>query len=115
MDLPETLTSGHFQLKPACPLIPLDDYVIAERLQSEDARLKLALPDHLKKPSNKGRIIAVGPGRLLTSGEYAPLDLKVGDVVVFAGFLKEDAGYEVDGVKYLITQAGNIIAKMRQP
>ena len=110
--LPSILTSEAFVLKPrpaVCPLTPMDDYVICERLASEDSVL---VPEHLRKKSNKGRVVAVGPGRLLQSGAYAPLPLAVGDVVVFGGYLKEDAGITVDDVKWLICQAGDIGAKV---
>lgn len=112
--LPEILTSAAFQLKPrpaVCPLTPMDDYVICERLDSQDSVL---VPDHLKKKSNKGRVVAVGPGRLLQSGGYAPLPIEKDDIVVFGGYLKDDAGVEVDGVKWLICQAGDIIAKVNK-
>ncbi len=110
--LPEILTSAAFQLKPrpaVCPLTPMDDYVICERCESQDSVL---VPDHLKKPSNKGRVVAVGPGRLLQTGAYAPLPLEVGDTVIFGGYLKDGAGVDIDGTKYLICQAGDIIAKV---
>lgn len=113
-DLPQILTSDAFLLKPrpaVCPLTPMDDYVICERLDSEDSVL---VPDHLKKKSNKGRVVAVGPGRLLQSGAYAPLPLVPGDIVVFGGYLKEDAGVTVNDVKWLVCQAGDIIAKVNQ-
>lgn len=112
--LPEILTSDAFLLKKrpeSCPLIPMDDYVICERLDSEDSVL---VPDHLKKKSNKGRVVAVGPGRLLQNGSYAPVLLDVGDIVVFGGFLKDDAGITVNEVKWLVCQAGDIIAKIRK-
>lgn len=116
-DLPEILTSAAFQLKPRpaeCPLIPMDDYVICERLESDDVRLKIAVPEGARKPSNKGRVVAVGPGRLLQNGSYAPLPLEVGDIVVFGGYLKDDAGVTVDNVKWLVCQAGDIIAKVKK-
>ncbi len=113
--LPEILTSAAFQLKPrpaVCPLSPMDDYVVCERLESEDARLMLVVPEGSRKPSNKGRVVAVGPGRLLQNGAYAPVQLAIGDIVVFGGYLKDEAGITVDGVKWLICQAGDIIAKV---
>lgn len=113
-DLPEILTSAAFQLRPrpaVCPLEPMDDYVVCERLDSEDSVL---VPEHLKKKSNKGRVVAVGPGRLLQTGAYAPLPLAVGDIVVFGGYLKEDAGITVNDIKWLICQAGDIVAKVRE-
>ena len=112
--LPSLLTSDAFLLKPrpaVCPLTPMDDYVICERLDSEDSVL---VPEHLRKKSNKGKVAAVGPGRLLQNGSYAPLPLAVGDIVVFGGYLKEDAGITVDDVKWLICQAGDIVAKVNQ-
>ena len=115
--LPAILTSDAFALKPrpaVCPLTPLDDYVICERLESDDVRLKLVVPEGSRKPSNKGRVVAVGPGRLLQDGSYAPLQITVGDIVVFGGYLKDDAGVTVDGTKWLVCQAGDIIAKVNQ-
>lgn len=112
-NLPEILTTGHFEVKPypaECPLTPMDDYVIAVRAESQDS---LLVPDHLKKPSNKARVVAVGPGRLLNAGGYAPLELKVGDIVILGGYLKENAGVDIDGHKYLIVQAGDIVAKYK--
>lgn len=111
--LPEILTSAAFQLKPRpteCPLDPMDDYVICERCESSDSVL---VPDHLKKPSNKGRVLAVGPGRLLQTGAYAPVPLVPGDIVVFGGYLKDGAGVDIEGYKYLVCQAGDIIAKVK--
>ncbi len=113
--LPAILTSDAFTLKPrpqVCPLTPMDDYVICERLESDDVRLKVVVPDGARKPSNKGRVVAVGPGRLLQNGQYAPVLLNVGDIVVFGGYLKDEAGITVDGIKWLICQAGDIIAKV---
>lgn len=112
--LPENLTSDAFELKPrpaVCPLVPLDDYVICERCESSDSVL---VPDHLKKPSNRGRVLAVGPGRLLQSGAYAPLPLEPGDIVIFGGYLKDGAGVDIEGTKYLVCQAGDIIAKVNK-
>lgn len=106
------LSSNGLAHKPTvCPLTPMDDYVICERCESTDSVL---VPEHLRRPSNKGRVLAVGPGRLLQTGGYAPLSLAVGDIVVFAHFLKEDAGMEIEGHKYLVVQAGDIIAKVNQ-
>ncbi len=117
LELPAGLTSATFQLRPrpaVCPLTPMDDYVVCERLESDDVRLTVVVPDGARKPSNKGRVVAVGPGRLLQSGAYAPVQLAVGDVVVFGGYLKDEAGITVDGIKWLICQAGDIIAKVNQ-
>ena len=114
-DLPSILTSDAFLLKPrpaVCPLTPMDDYVICERLESDDVRLKIAVPERAQQKSNRGRVVAVGPGRLLQNGQYAPVQLSVGDIVVFGGYLKEDAGITVDNVKWLICQAGDIVAKV---
>lgn len=113
-DLPTILTTAHFKQTPMdpadCPLIPMDDYVLAERCESADS---LLVPDHLKKPSNKARVLAVGPGRLLNGGGYAPLEVKPGDTIILGGYLKENAGIEIAGHKYLIVQAGDIVAKFK--
>ena len=115
-DLPSILTSDHFKLQARtitpedCPLIPMDDYVIAVRCDSADS---LLVPDHLKKPSNQAKVIAVGPGRILNAGGYAPLEVKPGDTIVLGGYLKDGAGVEIAGHRYLIVQAGDIVAKFK--
>lgn len=90
---------------------PLDDRVVVERLEAEEkTKGGIVLPDTAKEKPSKGRVVAVGEGRLLESGKRAPIDLKKGDNVLFGKY----AGSEVivDGKEYLIIRESDILAKI---
>ena len=90
---------------------PLDDRVVVERVEAEEkTQGGIVLPDTAKEKPSKGRVVAVGEGRLLESGKRAPIDLKKGDNVLFGKY----AGAEVtvDGKEYLIMRESDILAKI---
>jgi chaperonin GroES len=88
---------------------PLEDRIVVKRL---DAEVKTAggiiLPDSAQEKPQKAKVIAVGPGRLLDSGERAALDVVVGDVVIFSKY----GGTEIniDGVEHLILSESDVLA-----
>ncbi len=92
---------------------PLSEKVVIER---SDAETKSAggilIPDTAKEKPMRGTVIAVGPGRVLDSGEVKPLEVKKGDKVLFGGY----AGSEVklDGKNYLIVNESEIFAVIGQ-
>ena len=74
-------------------LKPLSDRVVVEVIdEPETTASGIVLPDTAKEKSQRGKVIAVGPGRLLDNGERAPLEVKKGDKVVFAKY----GGTEID-------------------
>lgn len=90
---------------------PLDDRVVIERLEAEEkTQGGIVLPDTAREKPAKGRVVAVGEGRLLESGKRIPIDLKKGDNVLFGKY----AGSEVtvNGKEYLIMREGDILAKI---
>lgn len=90
---------------------PLDDRVVVERIEAEEkTQGGIVLPDTAREKPSKGKVVAVGEGRLLESGKRAPIDLKKGDNVLFGKY----AGSEVtvDGKEYLIMRESDILAKM---
>ncbi|HHT9124686.1 MAG TPA: co-chaperone GroES [Candidatus Brocadiia bacterium] len=90
---------------------PLDDRVVIERVEAEEkTQGGIVLPDTAKEKPARGRVVAVGEGRLLESGKRAPIDLKKGDNILFGKY----AGSEVtvDGKEYLIMRESDILAKI---
>ena len=88
---------------------PLHDKVVVERMDAETKSAGgILIPDTAKEKPMKGTVIAVGPGRVLDSGEVKALDVKKGDKVLFGGY----AGSEVklDGKDYLIVNESEIFA-----
>ena len=66
---------------------PLADRVVVEPLEEEVQTFaggQLVLPDTAKEKPQKGKVLAVGPGRLDENGKRIPMEVKVGDTVVFA-------------------------------
>jgi chaperonin GroES len=88
---------------------PLHEKVVVERMDAETKSAGgILIPDTAKEKPMKGTVIAVGPGRVLDSGEVKALDVKKGDKVLFGGY----AGSEVklEGKDYLIVNESEIFA-----
>ena len=66
---------------------PLQDRVVVKRKEEETTTAGgIVLPDSATEKPSQGEVVAVGPGRLLDSGDVRPLDLKVGDTVIFGKY-----------------------------
>lgn len=74
-------------------LKPLGDKVVVEVIEEPQTTASgLVLPDTAKEKSQRGKVLAVGPGKVLDNGSREPVEVKVGDTVVFAKY----GGTEVD-------------------
>jgi chaperonin GroES len=90
-------------------LRPLSDRVWVEPIEREEMTASgIVLPETAKEKPMEGKILAVGPGARDDNGERQPLDVKVGDRVLFAKY----AGTEVkhDGTRYLIMRESDLLA-----
>ncbi|MBV6518484.1 MAG: co-chaperone GroES [Candidatus Brocadia sp.] len=90
---------------------PLDDRVVIEPMEAEEKTAGgILLPDTAKEKPMKGKIIAVGEGKMLESGKRAELLVKKGDKVLYGKY----AGTEVavDGKEYLVMRESDILAKI---
>ena len=90
-------------------LRPLGDRVWIEPIEQEETTASgIILPETAKEKPQEGRVLAVGPGVRNDKGERQPLDVKVGNRVLFAKY----AGAEVkhEGTKYLIMRESDILA-----
>ena len=87
---------------------PLHDRVIVKRIEQEEKTAGgIIIPDTAKEKPIQGEILAVGPGSRDDSGKLIPLDVKVGDVVLFSKW----GGTEVklDGQEYLVMKESDLI------
>ena len=90
-------------------LRPLGDRVVVKAIEREEVTSSgIYLPDTAKEKPQEGRIQAVGPGRLLDSGERAPMELKEGDRVIFAKYAGTE--FKLDGDDLLILRESDILA-----
>jgi len=89
---------------------PLHDRVIVRR-EEEEAKTAggILLPGSAQEKPNQGEVIAVGSGRILDNGDLRPLDVKVGDTVVFGKYAGQDT-IDVDGEELIILSETDIKA-----
>ena len=93
-------------------LKPLQDKVIVQKLEPEDKTAGgIFLPDSTKEKPQEGKVIAVGPGAVDDKGQRKPMDVKEGDLVLFAKY----SGTEIklDGQEYLILSDRDILAVVK--
>ena len=92
-------------------LNPLDDRVVVHPLDAEETTAGgIVLPDSAKEKPQRGKVVAVGPGRLLDSGERSTVSVTVGDEVLFGKYGGTDI--EVDGDEVKILRESDILAKI---
>ncbi|MEA3076721.1 MAG: chaperonin GroES [Actinomycetota bacterium] len=93
-------------------LQPLDDRIVVRPNESEETTASgLVIPDTAKEKPQTGEVLAAGPGRRSEqTGELIPLDVKVGDVVVYSKYGGTE--YTVDGEELLILTGRDVLAKV---
>ena len=92
-------------------LKPLDDRVVVEPLDAEEKTAGgIVLPDAAKERPQRGKVMAVGAGRLLENGKRVELSISVGDEVLFTKYGGTDI--EVNDEKLKIMREGDLLAKV---
>jgi chaperonin GroES len=91
-------------------LRPLSDRVVIKPLtEDEVTKAGIILPDTIEKERpEKGEVIAIGPGKLLDNGTFAPMGVKVGDKVVFKKYSPDEV--KIDGKEHLLISETDIMA-----
>lgn len=88
---------------------PLHDRVVIERMEEERTSAGgIVIPDTATEKPMRGKVIAVGVGKILENGTVRPLDVKVGNIIIFGKY----AGTEVkiDNKEYVIMREDDIMA-----
>jgi chaperonin GroES len=103
--------STAIKAKPKIKIHPLEDrVVIFPADEAEAMRGGLYIPDTAKEKPTQGEVIAVGPGRLTDKGERIPMDLKVGDRVVYGKY--SGTPYTVGDDEVIIIKTSDVLAKL---
>ena len=90
-------------------LTPLEDKIIVKQAEAQTQTASgLYIPDNAKEKPQQGEVLAVGPGRRDDKGERIPMDVKVGDKVLYSKYGCTEVRYE--GEDYLIVGARDILA-----
>jgi len=89
---------------------PLHDRVVVKRLEEKDtAKGGIIIPDTAKEKPQEGEVMAVGAGKI-EKGHRVPLDVKVGDRILFGKYTGSDI--KIDDQEYLILREEDILAKL---
>ena len=95
--------------KSGLKLQPLGDRVVVEREASEEKTAGgIVLPDSAKDKPARGRVVSVGPGRVLDDGSRSSLQVKVGDRVIFSSYSGES--FKIDNQELLLMREDEILA-----
>jgi len=94
-------------------LRPLHDRILVKRTEeTEQVRGGIIIPDTAKEKPQQGEIVAAGQGKRLDNGTMIPLDVKVGDKVLFAKYSGSEV--KIDGVEYLILREEDILGVVEE-
>jgi chaperonin GroES len=92
-------------------LRPLDDRVVVEPVEAETTTAGgIVLPDTAKEKPQRGTVVAVGPGKMLESGNRGELSVSVGDTVIYGKYGGSEI--EIDGQEMKILRESDILAKV---
>ena len=90
-------------------LKPLEDRIVVKPLEAEQVTASgLVIPDTAKEKPQEGKVLAVGPGRFDDKGVRVPVDVKVGDVVLYSKYGGTEVKYS--GEEYLVLSARDVLA-----
>lgn len=93
-------------------LRPLGDRVVVEVIEVEEKTASgLVLPDSAKEKPQEGKVVAVGPGRVLDNGTRVEPEVKEGDIIIYSKYAGTEVKYE--GKEYLILRESDILAVLK--
>ncbi len=97
----------------AVKLQPTADRIVVKPIEREEVtRSGIVLPDTAKEKPQEGKVLAVGPGRLSEDGKRIAMDIKVGDIVLYARYGGTEV--KVDGEELMILRESDVLAKKAQ-
>ena len=87
---------------------PLHDRIIVQRLEEEEkTKGGIIIPDTAKEKPQEGKVVAVGPGKILENGTKTTLDVKVGDKILFGKYSGSEI--KIEGEEFLMMREDDIL------
>ncbi|MBA2132277.1 co-chaperone GroES [Capillibacterium thermochitinicola] len=88
---------------------PLGERIVIKVLESEEkTKSGIVLPDTAKEKPQMGEVLAVGSGKTLDNGQKVPMEVKVGDKILFAKYAGTEV--KVDGEEYMVLKESDVLA-----
>ncbi len=94
----------------AIKLQPLADRLVVKPMAKEEVtKGGIVLPDTAKEKPQEGEVLAIGPGRMTDDGKRVPMDVKVGDIVLYAKYGGTEV--KIEGEELIILREADLLAK----
>jgi chaperonin GroES len=91
---------------------PLHDYILVKRFEEKEVKKGgIIIPDTAKEKPQEGEVIAVGPGKLTDEGKRIPMDVKVGDKILFGRYSGNEV--RIDDEEYLIMRESEVLGILK--
>jgi chaperonin GroES len=89
-------------------LKPLGDRIIVEAVTAEEVtKGGIVLPDSAKEKPQEGNVVAVGPGKLMDNGKIAPMEVKIGDRVVYSKYGGSEI--KINGSEFIVLRQDDVL------
>lgn len=89
-------------------LKPLTDHLIVKPLKEDESKSGIVLPEDAKEKPERGKVVAVGPGRVLDNGSHLLMSVKVGDKILFKKYTPDEI--KINEEEYLVLSENDVIA-----
>ena len=91
---------------------PLHDYILVKRFDEKEVKKGgIIIPDTAKERPQEGEVIAVGPGKLTDDGKRLPIDVKVGNKILFGKYSGNEV--RIDDAEYLIMRESEVLGILK--
>jgi len=91
---------------------PLHDYILVKRFEEKEVKKGgIIIPDTAKEKPQEGEVNAVGPGKLTDEGKRIPMDVKVGDKILFGRYSGNEV--RIDDEEYLIMRESEVLGILK--
>lgn len=99
--------------KASTKIVPLADRLVVKNVEQEETLASgLVIPDTAKEKPQQAEVVAVGPGRVDDNGKRVAMEIKVGDIIVYAKYSGNEI--KVDQEEYLILSEKDVLAKIQK-
>jgi chaperonin GroES len=90
---------------------PLADRIVVKNVEQEEVLASgLVIPDTAKEKPQQGEVVAVGPGRRDDDGKLVPMDVKIGDIILYAKYTGTEV--KLDQTEYLVLNEKDVLARI---
>ncbi len=97
----------------AVKIRPLQDRILVKQLEEEEKTAGgIIIPDTAKEKPQQGKVVAVGKGKILEDGSVRPLDIKVGDRIIFEKYAGTTV--KIGGEEYMIMREDDVLAVIEE-